>query len=569
MTKVLFYNVNFVDDMPNITFTPLAFILLEEYLKQHSAVVQIFRYDFIVDQKDATEFDDYYMYDIIGFQLTYSNAEIIFELLNKWKKLNKKPFIVFGGVLATAVAFELIQKYSLIDAIVVGEGEHSFFMLTQYIKGAKKLDDIPGIVFRNEENKPVYNKTKSIIDLSQTNIPKRSFFQALPKSEIQKNSIRIQSARGCLGRCTFCLNSYKNRLDKLSKVWRAMPPERVVEEIEYLYNEFGVKLINFVDPTFEDPGKKGKLRIEKIANLLIQKDIRISFKTNIRAETFTDEDIDLLYFLKKAGMDFVIIGIEACTNEELKLLGKNANIATITKSFYRLSEMDCFTILVGYIPLHPYTTLETLELSYNYLYKLRLSYAFHIFRNVLIPLRGTNIYDQLNNEGLIMNADDLVAIPQFKFKDQRISFVNDAIQKLKINNPVLSHFHQKTLDAYNIINRSTNRMFKNMLSDSQINSAYVFYKENVRKIFSFLCEEYYLFQKEILTMAKTKWDNEKFNQLAEERIIKNTILQSKILEDEMSVYINLINNKGYDITVFETKSWGSYCQNHKKMSTNH
>ena len=40
--------------------------------------------------------------------------------------------------------------------------------------------------------------------------------------------------------------------------------------------------------------------------------------------------------------------------------------------------------------------------------------------------------------------------------------------------------------------------YLDMLSDSQINSAYVFYKENVRKIFSFLCEEYCLFQKEIL-----------------------------------------------------------------------
>jgi len=569
MTKILLYNVNFKDDMPNITFTPLAFILLEEYLKQNSKNSKILRYDFIVDQKDSKELDNYYTFDIVGFQLTYPNAEIILEMLKKWDQAGNKPFIVLGGVLATAIALKLIEKYSFIDVIVVGEGEHSFFLLTQYINGTKQLSDIPGIVFRNTNNIPVYNKNKEIIDLGKTNIPQRLFFHSLPKSEVQKNSIRIQSARGCLGRCTFCLNSYKNRLDKVTtKVWRGMPPERVIDEIEYLHNEFGVKLINFVDPTFEDPGKKGKLRIERIANLLLEKDIQISFKANIRAETFTDDDIDLLYLLKKAGMDFVVLGVEACTNEELKLLGKNADIDTITRSFYRLSEMNCFTILVGYIPLHPYTTIESLENSYEYLYKLKLSYAYHIFRNVLIPLRGTNIYDKLLEDGFILNSDDLIAVPRFKFKDKQVSVINDSIQKLKIENPVLSNFHQKTLDAFNIIHRSTNRMFKNMLStDDEISASFDFYKKSIKDMFSFLCDEYYSFQKEIILMAKDKWDVDTFDNLAKEKIINNTVSQLLILEKKTDQYIDLVNSKGYDVDVFETKSWGSYCQNVQKIST--
>ena len=193
----------------------------------------------------------------------------------------------------------------------MGEGEESIYQLTNAVRGKITLNDVPGLVYR-ANNKVMINKVeKKSIDLNLTSIPKREFIRSLPINEIKKTSIRIESARGCLGRCSFCLNSYKNRIDwNAAKAWRGKSPEHVVKEIEYLYHTFGFRIFNFVDPTFEDPGRKGKERIRQIANLLINKDLKISYKVNMRAETFHDKDDELLKLLKYSGMDVIILGIE-------------------------------------------------------------------------------------------------------------------------------------------------------------------------------------------------------------------------------------------------------------------
>ena len=555
--------------MPNIAFVPLAFILLQEYLKQMSPKMEVLRYDYILDDPDSNELKDYYKYDIVGFQLTYPNSNIVIDLLKKWEEKKNRPFIVVGGVLASVIALELIEKYSNIDVVVVGEGEESLFNLTRVVKGEIQLKDVPGIVYRKENNLPIYNKGKKTIDFNSTIIPKRDFLYSIPKDEIKKYSIRIQSARGCLGKCSFCLNSYKNRLDKITtKAWRGMSPERVVDEIEYLYNEFGIQIINFVDPTFEDPGIKGKQRIEKIAKYLINRNIKISFKVNMRAETFIDKDMDLLWLLKEAGMDFIVLGIEACTNKELKLLGKNADIDTLTKAYWRLHNMDCFTLLVGYMPIHPYSTVDSLSNSYYYLYKLKLSCLFHIFRCVLIPLRGTNIYDKVSNDGLILNKNDIMEIPKYKFLDSKIAQVNESIQKMKVTYPLLSHFHKRSLDALNIVSRSTNRMFDNMLSIERISKAYSNYKNSINLICEEVSDRYYDFQKEIIHMARNKWDEERFEELAKKHVVEFVDSNLEKTETEMKNYVDYIHKEGYDVSVFQTEAWGSYCQERNKISTN-
>ena len=566
--KILLYNISYRVDFPSQAFVPLAFILLEEYIKKFTSNVDVFRYDYVIDDPESAEFNDYMSYDLVGFQLTYPNAPIIVKLLEKWEDEKKRPFTIAGGVLASAIAIELVQRYPLIDAVVVAEGEEPLVYLTKYLSGEVLMKDVPGIAYLNDQGEAVYNPGIRPIDFDQTTIPRRDFLRGMPPDEVRRTSIRIQSARGCLGGCTFCQNSYKNRLDKIStKRWRGMSPERLIEEIEYLYHTFGVRIINFVDPSFEDPGKKGKQRIEKIANLLLKRDLRISFKVNMRAETFSDSDMDLLWLLKKAGMDIIILGIEACTDEELKIFGKNADIDTITRAYWRLNNMDCFNLFIGYMPIYPYATLASLHQSYDYLHSLGLSYAFNIFRCALIPLRGTAIYDRTIADGLITNPDDILAIPEYKFVDNHVFKVNMGVQKIKVDYPVLADLHKRLMDALNIKARTTNRLFEGMLSAPEIQGAFTNYKSSIGNIRSELNERYYSLQQEMLQMVESFWDLSEFESIAKEIVIAPA--QTLLLQIETAIanYVEAVHNTGYDISVFEAKAWGAYCQERVKISS--
>jgi radical SAM superfamily enzyme YgiQ (UPF0313 family) len=565
--KLLLYNISYRVDFPNQAFVPLAFVLLEEYLLKFAPDVEVFRYDYVIDDPSSSAFTDYSSYDLVGFQLTYPNAPTVMKLLEEWETEGKRPFTVIGGVLASAIAIELVQKYNVIDAVVVAEGEDALLQLTRYVSGEIRLNDIPGIAYRNDKGEAVYNQGKRPIDFDQTPVPRRDFLREMPPDEVKRTSIRIQSARGCLGGCTFCQNSYKNRLDKVTtKQWRGMSPERLIEEIEHLYHNYGVRIINFVDPSFEDPGKKGKERIRKIANLLIEKDLRISFKVNMRAETFNDDDMDLLWLLKKAGMDIIILGIEACSDDELKIFGKNADISTITRAYWRLNNMDCFNMFIGYMPVYPYATVESLSRSYDYLHGLGLSYAFNIFRCALIPLRGTAIYDRTLKDGLITNHDDILALPEYKFVDPDAARINSGIQTIKVDYPVLADLHKRIMDALNIKARTSNRIFEGMLDLPEVNDAFEKFKNHLSLIRSELNERYYSLQKEMIQKIKTSWNPTAIEKTARELVILPAEVMLSQVEKEIDSYCEIVHNAGYDISVFESKAWGAYCQEKVRIS---
>lgn len=566
--KALLYNIIHKDDMPDSTHVPLAYVLIEEYMKKHAPDCDVLRHDYIVDDSVSNPAGYADAFDIVGFQMTYANADIIMGIIDGWQAADHIPLFVLGGVMPSAVATELIRQYPRVDAVVVAEGEETFLELTYAAAHDRKMDHIPGVVYRDEAGNVKFNKGRRPLDLDTSPIPERSFMHEVDQEEIKKTSIRVQTARGCLGRCRFCLNSYTNRLDKITtKAWRGMTPERVVDEIAYLHETFGVQMINFVDPSFEDPGKKGKKRIESISRMLIDRNIAISFKANIRAETFDDRDLDLLDLLKQAGLDIIVLGIEAASDEELVFFGKNADTKKLTEAFLRLKKMDCFNIHPGFIPIHPYTTLATLKHAYEYLNHIGLSHAFNIFRNALIPLRGTDIYDQLNNDGLISNHKDILMVPTFKFKDRAVAEISHAIQQLKVGYPVLNEVHKRLMDAGNILSRSKNRMFGDMISREPMQGYYHDFSKKIERIREELENRYYSLQTNIIDMAEKRFEFLAFLSMAEKTITDDAPRILDELDLHIKAYTENVSHSGYNTQIFESRAWGSFCQERKFIGT--
>ena len=565
--KILLYNLIHAEDFPNEVFVPLAYVLLEGYILRHANNVDVFRYDHIIDDPESRELCNPEDYDIAGFQLTFANIKYVMDMLKRWRKKSKAPFIVLGGVLASSMAEELMEKYDFIDSVIVGEGEKALLQLAMSLNGEMLIKDIPGILYRGANGETLRGiGKKRLIDLNSSPIAKRNFIRSLSEEEIKKTSIRIETARGCLGKCSFCFNSYKNRIDKLSsQVWRGMRPERVVDEIEYLYHEYGFRLFNFVDATFEDPGRKGKERIRKIAELIIKRDLMISYKVNMRAETFSNEDDDLLKLLKYSGMDVIILGIEAATDEELKLLGKNTNSQKMTEYYTRLRNMDCFFVLVGFISIHPYATLQSLVKSFDYVNKIGKSYSFNIFSCALIPLRGTNIYDKMLDDGLILNHEELFEVPRYRFRDKGVSLINDGIQRMKTEYPILSKMNRTLFHAFNVDARSTNRFYKKFFNQRTNSEAFNMFKMDVQNISDELSNIYYSIQKFMINLAQKGWDAECLMGEVEKNVVPSVESLDARARKVIKTYVQRIADEGFDVSMLLMEPWGSHCQERTKI----
>jgi len=59
----------------------------------------------------------------------------------------------------------------------------------------------------------------------------------------------------------------------------------------------------------------------------------------MRTKNFTDKDLDLLHLLKQAGMNVINLGMEAYSNDDLKLFWKNAYIETSNRAYKKKFSM--------------------------------------------------------------------------------------------------------------------------------------------------------------------------------------------------------------------------------------
>ena len=122
----------------------------------------------------------------------------------------------------------------------------------------------------------------------------------------------MQTVRGCTARCTFCSVRNFNGFGV-----RTHSPERVLKEIEILYNKFGIRHIDFVDDDFT----VSRSRVVEICKMLIEKKYNLTWSigNGIRLGTLDDE---LLTYMADSGCTYFSLGIESGDDKMLKEMKK-------------------------------------------------------------------------------------------------------------------------------------------------------------------------------------------------------------------------------------------------------
>src|SRR5206468_3732516 len=120
---------------------------------------------------------------------------------------------------------------------------------------------------------------------------------------------------------------------------------------------------DFIDSTFEDPdgGRVGKKRVAAIANGILERKLDIYYNVCMRAENWKDtpEDHALMDLLVRSGLEKVNVGIESGVPEELEMWDKRATVEDNVTIIRMLREHGIY-LAMGFIPFHPYATVETI-----------------------------------------------------------------------------------------------------------------------------------------------------------------------------------------------------------------
>lgn len=438
--------------------------------------------------------------DLYGFQLNMVNYLSVEKLSGMIKSRNPGSVIVVGGPFLVSLAEEIFKRQPLLNFAVIGEGEYTLLELVQSLESGKcDFAEIEGLLWRDTAGALHKNGLRGLIEnLDTVPFPARDFLETArrdPKDGGVMESIRVITSRGCAGRCSFCCVNFYNKVQK-GKVWRGRSPRHVVDELEMLSREFGARLFNFSDSSFEDPGHLGKKRSADICREIIRRKLPISFKIYMRCETMkTGDDLELLRLYKQAGVDVIILGVESGSDHELTLYGKNSTMADNIRTLKILREMDTFYVFAGFIMFGPNTTTDILRQNIEFLHDAGFADNLYILSNTLMLIRDSKLYEMLLAEGRVIESGNFWELPKYTFMDRRVERVARHWQNIISRFPNTKALNTIQINTGNLVARMTNPMNAPVLE--ALHDEFAVLKSSFRK----LSEEFGRIQKDYFLLT--------------------------------------------------------------------
>lgn len=343
--------------------------------------------------------------DVIGATVYTCYVDDVINVLEAAKQANPSVFTVVGGPHPTALPEEMASNTS-IDVVVCGEGEISFKALIDRLEHKESYYDLDGIAFSKKGEVTVNRRRELIRDLDTIPFP---MWQDLPIASYthpnyghprmnKKNFINMLATRGCPYRCIFC-----GAADVWGRKVRKHSPERIVEEMQILQNEYGVHSLRFADSTFTID-RKWTL---ELCDILQSLDMDIAWEANARADTI---DEHILVEMKKAKCVSLTIGVESGDENVLRINKKNQDLNQVRQAFRSMREVGIFSWAFFMIGC-PGETRESIRKTREFALELdpdQVSICAYA-----TPYPGTEFYDLARKEA---NID---AIPWGDFHHSR------------------------------------------------------------------------------------------------------------------------------------------------------
>ena len=352
--------------------------------------------------------------------------------------------IVWGGVHASLMPQQTLS-HPLVDIVVVGEGEETFLELVKALESGTPLSRVAGIWFKDDGGNfetpdrdrdgeasilPVLGSESDSSCAKSTMEPngyrwtgERPFVSLdeqapLAYHLIDMNRYRrrlfgidhvsFNSSRGCTFRCNFCWDPVMHK-----RRWRAMTPETVLDQLQRIITDHGIRGFLFTDDHFFIDMKRARAILEAIVRADL--DISIS-KLQIRADTICKMDEDFLDLLVRAKVKRLTVGVESGSQRLLDLIKKDVTVEQVVEANRKLKPYPIVPIYLFMMGM-PSETPTELEESIRLAVQLtdENPRAVKTF-NIYTPYPGTQLYDVCVESGL-QEPEDLEGWGYFNFRN--------------------------------------------------------------------------------------------------------------------------------------------------------
>ena len=378
----------------------------------HLNCIQMLQKNEIVDwNKIVDDAIKKYKPDLVGissmFGASFEGTKFVGETI---KKHYKDIIVVCGGVHMTGLANNNDENLKFADFICLNESEYHFLWLVEYLNNEK--DTLTGVVVNNKtllrNEADLIPGSHVVQDLDTLPIPdfgsvdlknyyKYGILSGAQTIDYDTPLATMQTVRGCIARCSFCAVRSFNGLGV-----RMHSSKRVLEEIDLLYNKFGIRHVDFVDDDFT----YDRQRVMEITDGIIDRDYNFTWSigNGVRLGSLDEE---MLKNMEKSGCTYLSFGIESGDDEILRQMKKPLTLEILKEKVKLLDICPKIYYRANFITGYPGETKEQLQKTMDVAEKY--PWDWNLF-SICKPLPDTDLWNELleNNadfEGVGNNTD--------------------------------------------------------------------------------------------------------------------------------------------------------------------
>lgn len=247
--------------------------------------------------------------DLFGMSCWTANRRGVDLVARCIGRLQPKAHVVVGGPHATPLAREVLQHFTAVDTVAVGESEDTFMELVERLAAGAPTQGIAGTWYRDGARILEGPPRRSIDDLDRLASPHDYFATHI-----------LMTSRGCPWQCTFC-----GAETTWGRGFRGRSVPRVLDDIEHALAKLPVKMLQIKDDTFT----ANKRRALEICNGIMERGLRFSWSCDTRVDVLTDE---LLGAMRRAGCQRLSLGVESGSPSVLAKINKKITVEQILRS---------------------------------------------------------------------------------------------------------------------------------------------------------------------------------------------------------------------------------------------
>jgi anaerobic magnesium-protoporphyrin IX monomethyl ester cyclase len=389
---VVLANPPYPDDVPQAVFIPLGISYLAAVLEEHGYKVDVV--DCQINRPSQAELEEKFRAlkpDIVGVTAATVTYYPALKILSAAKAADPKCVTMIGGPHVSVLDERTFTDSQDVDIVIRGEGEQTMLELVALVSEDKLdgLKDVLGVTYKQTGKITATADRPFIEDIDSLPRPAHHHFNMNRYKINSKVYMPIITSRGCPFNCAFCLAS-----KMCGHGFRARSPQKVVDELEWLKDNFGAGAFAFYDDTFTHDID----RAIAICDEMQKRNFILPWDCRTRVDRITPQ---LLAKLKATNCQLIHFGVESGSQELLNIMRKGTTVEQNAKAIKMVKEagiLVAISLVIGY----PGETPEMLKQTVDFICKTKPDY---VYMCEAVPYPGTELADYVRKLGLPMSED--------------------------------------------------------------------------------------------------------------------------------------------------------------------